>query len=231
MDALRFVNTLLENYEPSPKLLARDQLIKTGPFDQAEWNYRPVVGFVQRSRFRLALDLLGSRPYGSLLEIGYGSGVFMPELSRLSSRLVGLDVHDSSDAVAERLRQAGITAKLVKGSSECIPFPESSFDAVVSVSAIEFAPDLAAAASEVSRVLKPGGVAVIVLPGSSALLDLGLKLLTGGKAADSYRNENGTDRRVLVLRELLDRFPVERQVLWPGGLLPTIYTGLRLVKP
>ncbi len=231
MDPRRLVNTLFAGRESAPRLLPREQLIKTGPFDQAEWNYRPVLGFVQRSRFRIALDLLGPGHYDSLLEIGYGSGVFMPALAGVSSRLAGIDIHDFSQTVSSHLGQVGVAAELVTGSCDRIPFPESSFDAVVSVSAMEFAPDPVACVSEVLRVLKPGGVAVIVLPGSSPLLDVGLRVLTGEKAADSYRNEDGTDRRVLIRRALVDRFQVERQEMWPGRGLPTVYTGLRLRTP
>ena len=62
------------------KLLPREALIQTGEVDHADWNYRPLLGMIQRLRFRLILRILAGRKYHRLLEIGYGSGVFMPEL-------------------------------------------------------------------------------------------------------------------------------------------------------
>src|SRR5256885_8746113 len=84
-------------------LLPAEVLVKTGPVDHADWNYRPLLGAIQRSRFRLLLDLLDAERFGRLLEIGYGSGVFLPELARHSRELYGIDIHEKSDHVAESL--------------------------------------------------------------------------------------------------------------------------------
>jgi hypothetical protein len=40
------------------RLLPRERLIKTSKFDHADWNFIPVLGFLQRKRFRLAVSLL-----------------------------------------------------------------------------------------------------------------------------------------------------------------------------
>jgi 2-polyprenyl-3-methyl-5-hydroxy-6-metoxy-1,4-benzoquinol methylase len=74
-------------------LLAQHQLLPTGPVDHANWNYLPVIGVIQRLRFRLIARLMGGRRFESLLEIGYGSGIFMPELARHAQRLAGVDIH------------------------------------------------------------------------------------------------------------------------------------------
>jgi tRNA G46 methylase TrmB len=63
-------------------LLPPSALLRTGPVDHADWNYRPLIGTVQRIRFRLVCRLLGNGRFDRLLEIGYGSGVFMPELAK-----------------------------------------------------------------------------------------------------------------------------------------------------
>ena len=48
--------------------------------------------------------------------------------------------------------------------AEELAFPDDSFDAVVSVHAIEHIPDLAGAFAEMARVLRPGGRALFVYP-------------------------------------------------------------------
>ena len=60
-------------------LLPRDALVKTNELDQADWNFRPVLGWVQRLRMRSVAAVLAAAPHASrLLEVGYGSGVFLP---------------------------------------------------------------------------------------------------------------------------------------------------------
>jgi hypothetical protein len=60
------------------RLMRRNLLVKTGPVDFAEWNSRPLLGWISRQRFRLVVSLLPKAPIVRLLEIGYGSGIFLP---------------------------------------------------------------------------------------------------------------------------------------------------------
>jgi hypothetical protein len=53
-------------------LLPREALVKTGPVNHADWNYRPFLGLIQRIRWRLVRAFLGEQRYARLLEIGYG---------------------------------------------------------------------------------------------------------------------------------------------------------------
>ncbi len=62
------------------RLLPKLSLICTGRVDYADWNYRPVLGRIQRQRYRLCLSPMEKRRIGKLLVVGYGSGVFMQEL-------------------------------------------------------------------------------------------------------------------------------------------------------
>src|SRR4029078_12268937 len=80
-------------------LLPEEVLVKTGPVDHADWNFRPVLGVIQRARFRLLLDLLGGERVDRLLEVGYGSGVFLPELARRCRSLYGVDIHREPERV------------------------------------------------------------------------------------------------------------------------------------
>ncbi len=168
-------------------LLPRELLVKTNPLDQGDWTYRPVLGEIERMRFRVVASMLRSRPrVRRLLEVGYGSGILLPELDRACSELHGVDVHHRAADVTAQLARVGLTARLVTGDACALPYPDRSFDTVVVVSAFEFVPDVAAAAREVVRVLTADGVGVVVTPGSSPVLDLGLRLLTGERAEDTF---------------------------------------------
>jgi SAM-dependent methyltransferase len=206
-------------------LLPESALIRTGPVDHADWNYRPLIGAVQRIRFRLIRTLLGTQQYARLLEIGYGSGVFMPELAKRSAELYGIDPHPMPREVEQALRRHGVSASLVSGSAESLPYGDGHFDCAVSVSAIEYVPDIDRACRELIRVLRPGGVLVIATPGVSPIWDLALRL-TGENPAQY------ADRRQNLIPALKRHFDVEREIALPsiGGRLFRLYTGLRLVR-
>ena len=176
-------------------LLPRSALVKTNALDQGDWNFRPVLGWVQRLRLRCVASVLASSPRATrLLEVGYGSGVFMPELARYTDALYGADVHHNGAAVTATLAANDCPARLVTASAGALPYRDGSFDTVVTVSTLEFVPDVAAAVAELVRVTRAGGRLVIVTPGQSAMLDLGLRVLTRERAEDTFEG-----RRSLVV--------------------------------
>jgi SAM-dependent methyltransferase len=207
------------------ELLPVEALIRTGNVDHADWNYRPFLGRIQRLRFECALRLLGERRFDRLLEVGYGSGVFMPSLMKRCRRLYGVDVHDRADEVGQVLRAYDVGAELHQCGVGRMPFPDAFFDGIVSVSALEFVDDLEAGCREMRRVLSPYGVLVIVTPRATPLLDLGLRVLTGNRAEVDFRG-----RRARVIPTLLDYFEMDTRSGCQGRprVLPRMYTGLRL---
>jgi len=74
--------------------------------------------------------------------------------------------------VAEMLRKEGVKAALSYGDVTRLPFPERCFDGLVCLSVLEFVKDLDRAFSEISRVLKTGGIAVIGFPVENIFTDL-----------------------------------------------------------
>jgi SAM-dependent methyltransferase len=207
------------------RLLPRTAVVPTSPVDHPDWNYRRLLGTVQRLRFRIILDLLGRRRFGRLLEIGYGSGVFMPELARRCTTLYGVDPHPMRDAVAASLARHGIRAELTRGTVEALPYEDGSVDCAVTVSALEYVPDIHAACAELRRVLRPGGLLAVVTPGATPLMDLALRVTTG-ESPDQY-----ADRRQRLQPALREEFALVRQVRVGIGPQARLYTGLLLARP
>lgn len=209
----------------SLKLLPPDALLKTGEVDHANWNYRPFLGAISRTRFRLALSLLPEQKVGRLLEVGYGSGVFMPELAERCEELYGIDIHPAPEQVMSTLARFNVSAKLYSGSVSAMPFADNFFDVVVAVSSLEFIEDLAAACLEIKRVLAPGGFLVAITPGHSPVVDFGLKVLTGKSAKDDFG-----DRRQMILPTLREHFTTAREIKSPAlaSSVVCLYTALKL---
>jgi ubiquinone/menaquinone biosynthesis C-methylase UbiE len=134
-----------------------------------------------------------------------------------------VDVHHTAAAVREQLRRVDVAARLVTGDACMLPYRDATFDTVVVVSAFEFVPDVPAAAREIVRVLTPRGVAVVVTPGSSPVLDLGLRLLTGERAEDTFE---GRRSQVVPALHAAGEIVEERR-LPPGvGRVVPVYRAL-----
>lgn len=206
------------------QLLPREHLIKTSPVDHAEWNYDGILGFVSRQRFALVESLLPER-IGELLEIGYGSGIFLPTLMRRADRVYGVDVHEHVAPATDVLARNGVTATLVRGSAEALPFDDASFDAAVVVSTFEFVSDLERAARELARVLRPDGCAIVVTPSDHPVLDVLLRIATG----ESAKRDFGERRRSIVstLGTILE---IDRVESFPKFSPIPIYRALRLKR-
>ena len=98
---------------------------------------------------------------GRLLEVPVGTGVLtMPVYRDLpDADITCLDYSpDMMAAAKERAETAGIrNVRFVQGDVGAFPFPDGSFDAVLSLNGFHAFPDKEAAYRETYRVLKPGG--------------------------------------------------------------------------
>jgi SAM-dependent methyltransferase len=93
-----------------------------------------------------------------VLDVACGSGNAALAAARRGCDVVGIDYVPALLARGRRRADAeGLELDLVEGDVESIPFPDSSFDAVVSVFGAMFAPDHPRAFAELARVCRPGG--------------------------------------------------------------------------
>ena len=207
-------------------LLPKESLVQTSEVDHADWNYRPILGTLQRARFHLIKKLLRDTSCSDLLEVGYGSGVFFPELMKHTRNISGIDIHEFPEEVTAKVADAGIKADLHAGSVCEMPFADNSMDVVVAVSALEYVEEIDVACLEIKRVLRDGGFAAIVTPNKSPILDFGLKILGGEDADGNYGN-----RRERMAEALERHFDVAAIKRWPWPGLPwfTVYRAYRLL--
>lgn len=100
-----------------------------------------------------------ARLAGDVLEIGGGTGLNIPWYPKDVRRCTILDPCESMLVRArQRLRHAVVPTGLVAGRAEELPFPEQSFDAVISTWTLCSIGDAGRALGEVRRVLRPDGV-------------------------------------------------------------------------
>ncbi|HZI28365.1 MAG TPA: methyltransferase domain-containing protein [Gemmatimonadaceae bacterium] len=140
------------------------------------------------------VDAAEIRPGQHVLDVCCGTGVLARAAATRTGRngaVTGLDLSPRMLAIAARLSP---TLQWREGSADSLPFPDESFDAVVSQFGLMFVPDRVLALREMMRVLKPGGrVAVAVwtslsdTPAYEAEVTL-VERLAGSAAADPLRS-------------------------------------------
>ncbi|MBM3262261.1 MAG: class I SAM-dependent methyltransferase [candidate division Zixibacteria bacterium] len=101
---------------------------------------------------------------GKALEIGLGLGVDTQVLCELGYEVTGVDLTEKSvEATSARLAFYGLPATIMVGNAEALGFDDETFDIVYSFGVLHHTPDTQKAVNEVYRVLKKGGVALIML--------------------------------------------------------------------
>lgn len=173
----RLVRDLLALVDPADDGLARDRerlaAVKREHADSAhryfaanagEWDTIRALHVAEDRVEAAILKGLGERRFGSLLDLGTGTGRMLELLAPLYDRAVGVDASPSMLAVARaNLDAAGVANAQVRlGDIYSLSLPRDAFDVVTIHQVLHFLDDPERALSEAARVLRPGGRMLIV---------------------------------------------------------------------
>jgi len=93
------------------------------------------------------------------------------------ARMKGAEVHGfdiskkTLDEASENMRKEGLKFNFRLGDIRKIPFRDSQFDFVYSMGTVEHTPQYQQSISELRRVLKPGGIAIVGVPNKYPVFD------------------------------------------------------------
>jgi SAM-dependent methyltransferase len=138
----------------------------TDPADEYAERLRAAWGFApwERVEHTLAevhdrlLERLAPKPGERWLDVGTGTGAVAVRAARAGADVTGLDLAEPLvETARERARREGLAIRFEAGSVEELPFEDGEFHTVASSMGLIFAPRHVRAASEVARVMQPGG--------------------------------------------------------------------------
>jgi SAM-dependent methyltransferase len=118
-------------------------------------------------------DTLGLVPGDLVLDAGAGFGRHAYEVARLGGRIVALDYADdevrTTRATFGAMLQEGQIAAdsyvgALRGDATHLPFPDDTFDRVITSEVLEHIQDDVSAIAELVRVLRPGGSFACTVP-------------------------------------------------------------------
>jgi SAM-dependent methyltransferase len=109
------------------------------------------------------LAALGPSAFGSILDLGTGTGRMLTLLAPRARRLIGVDASHAMLAVARaNLERAGLRAELRQGDIYAPPVERGSCDLAIVHQVLHFLDDPARAVREAAETLSPGGRLLIV---------------------------------------------------------------------
>ncbi len=118
--------------------------------------------------FQKQRSLVLARVNGTVLEIGFGTGLNLPHYPAALSSLHAIDpAHMLPRKIAERSAAIPFPLQIQRTSAETLPYNARSFNFVVSTWTLCTIPDPVKALLEVYRVLKPDGVFLFLEHGRS----------------------------------------------------------------
>jgi ubiquinone/menaquinone biosynthesis C-methylase UbiE len=131
-------------------------------YDRNAGSYDQLIAPFERVLFGGGREWVCSRAQGEVLEIAAGTGRNLPFYPE-GVRLVGVELSPGMLEIARRRAQElGVQAELRVGDAHDLPFPDASFDTVVATLALCTIPDDRRAVAEAARVLRPGGLLLLL---------------------------------------------------------------------
>lgn len=128
-------------------------------YDQMDWWHEKNALLLQLPvKFNYYKTIIDNIKNHKILDIGCGGGLLAEEFAKLGANVVGIDPSENAiNKAKDHAKLNKLKIKYLVGRAEELPFNEY-FDTVICADVLEHVDDLEKCISEISRVLKPGGL-------------------------------------------------------------------------
>ena len=189
----------------------KELIVQTNSGDPALFHYKILTSYFYRKRLKNTFSLMEKFRFNQLLEIGYGSGILLPSLSKLARAVTALDIHSRTKVVQKLLDFYKVNnVNLTVGSVFKMPFKDHAFDGCVIVSTLEDIEDSEKAIKEIKRVLKKRAKLFVSFPVKNKFSDILFQLL--GENADKIHPSNHNS----ILISLQNYFTIKQIIKYPS---------------
>jgi SAM-dependent methyltransferase len=167
----------------------------------ASGHYERIAELIAQGADRL-VELADVRPGERVLDVATGTGNVALLAAARAAQVTGVDLTPELFDVAQaRAVEQQLQLELVVGDAEELPFPDRSFDVVLSAFGVQYAPRRETTVAELVRVCRPGGRIAVAnwTPASAA-----------GRYIDLINNRFGISSRTLSATAWGDPEEVDR---------------------
>jgi 2-polyprenyl-3-methyl-5-hydroxy-6-metoxy-1,4-benzoquinol methylase len=184
--------------------------------DQAEMaipsylNRNPLIRAIFWRRYDQVYRLAQLTTEMTVAEFGCGIGVFLPTLTRETSKVYAVDLFPQyAQEVAKRLDLD------VDFSTSLDSIPDDSLDILFAVEVLEHLDDLPAGIQHIARKIKPGGRLIMSGPTENTLYKIG-RFMVGYNKYHEYHRHNVYGIRQAIIE---NGFDLEQTVMFPNRLV------------
>ncbi len=202
-------------------------------YDQIYYNSNPLVAAINRSGHWLVERFFNEKDhFSSVLEVGAGTGQHLAYVRHRFDRYLMTDINGALLAQAEKLNKGRPGVQFEVADATRLPYPDASFDRLVSFYNLEHLPNPHLVLKEWRRVVKPGGNVSIAIPADGGVAwRLGRWLTTRKSFA-----RHGLDLDYIIAREhinpaynlisLIRHYFNERRECWYPCRVPVLDINL-----
>jgi 2-polyprenyl-3-methyl-5-hydroxy-6-metoxy-1,4-benzoquinol methylase len=177
----------------------------------------PMINWLFWQRLRKVMDYLeADAPYDHVLDFGCGSGVMLPFLCKLSSRVTATDIDLLPFERVRRLKAFPANLQVYDARKVTLKdLPPASYDAIIATDVLEHVDDLPGTLADMRSLLKPRGQVIVSGPTENFLYQIGRKL-AGPEYSGDY-HERGIIEVRNLLGEQMQIIPIAT-LYWPTPL-------------
>ena len=175
--------------------------------------FKPIQKIPYLKRLKIAIDFINGQTYDNFLEIGFGSGILLPELASRTKRLTAIDQHNYIGIVKNIIESKNIQADLLKADILDMPFPDNTFDGILCLSVLEFIKDVPQAIKEIKRIAKPKAKIVIGSPVLNFLTDFCYKIIKYKQHSQMHKSDHK-----IIIKHIKNNFQINKIKTYPAFL-------------
>lgn len=138
-------------------------LSKSEAWNSVAENYGEMADWVMTPFAKKALEILPADKSASVIDVACGTGILTCMMANLVNNVHALDFSTDmlADLQARIIKREIQNIELIHGDGQNLPFKNDTFDNAFSLFGLMFFPDRIKGFSELYRVLKPNGFAVV----------------------------------------------------------------------